>query len=347
MDYRKYLLIFLCSLLFHTINAQNNCLKKAQRLFDDGQLSQIPSILQPCFSSFTRDEKVEAYKLLTLVWLYCDEFGKADTAIQKILLIKPDYPLSATEDKLFLSLYSQYRTKPLYSYGISTGTNFTRIQPINKYGVYNLHENSEYTRFSRPGFRLGIFYNRILTNKLNIGCDINFIRNNYRVTQDILGFTKLSFSETQNKLLFPVCIEYSFNFRKVEPYFLLGFSTEILLNSNATVYREFKYSQKEKITGAPIKMTHARRIFNFSAIAGAGMKYKVRKSYFYLDVKYFKGILKQNDPTERYSNNELVFNYYYIESDFKLNMLLFSFGYAISIYKPVKINAIGKQNEEK
>ena len=63
--------------------AQNNCpriLKKAQTFFDEGKISEVATMLESCLNDkngFTKEEKIKAYKLLVLTWLYFNEQIKA------------------------------------------------------------------------------------------------------------------------------------------------------------------------------------------------------------------------------------------------------------------------------
>ena len=69
--------------------AQEDCalsLIKAQKLFDEGVIEEVPGTLAPCLNSgFSKEEKVSAYKLLVLTFLFEDRLNDAQNAMLKLL----------------------------------------------------------------------------------------------------------------------------------------------------------------------------------------------------------------------------------------------------------------------
>src|SRR5688572_27141366 len=60
-------------------------LKQAQKMYDDGKIETIPQFMQACLSradGFTREEKVQAYRLLVLSYLFQDNKAEADKHLQ-------------------------------------------------------------------------------------------------------------------------------------------------------------------------------------------------------------------------------------------------------------------------
>ena len=56
------------------VQAQSSCaqtLRNARATYDQGRLHELPDLLAGCIGNgFTQQEKVEAYKLLTLAYIY-------------------------------------------------------------------------------------------------------------------------------------------------------------------------------------------------------------------------------------------------------------------------------------
>src|SRR5688572_15785653 len=72
-----FLLLFSLS-----VKAQNTCsqtLIKAQFTYYEGRAEEVPLMLETCLTSgFTPEEKLQAYRLLTLTYLYLNEPANAE-----------------------------------------------------------------------------------------------------------------------------------------------------------------------------------------------------------------------------------------------------------------------------
>ena len=82
-------------------------------------------------------------------------------------------------------------------------------------------------------------------------------------------------------------------------------------------------------------------------MAGAGINYKVKKGNVFLDLRYnygFQNIVKTEQRYQNDLNNDLLYRYYYLDDDFKLNNFAFTIGYAYNIYKPVKKGKLSEIN---
>ena len=63
--------------------AQN--LRLARATYEQGRLHEVPTYVQSCIQNGSTQEKVEAYKLLCLSYIYLEEPEKADQAMLNIL----------------------------------------------------------------------------------------------------------------------------------------------------------------------------------------------------------------------------------------------------------------------
>jgi hypothetical protein len=71
-------------------------------------------------------------------------------------------------------------------------------------------------------------------------------------------------------------------------------------------------------------------------VAGAGLKFRVGCDFFFVDFRYTRMFLNNVDLTNRYTNNELVYQYGHIDNDFRMDNFALSIGYTKSFYKPRK-----------
>ena len=89
---------FLAIILFFSFSqlaiAQNDCgesINLAQDAFDAGHIERIPSILHECINKFTPEQKVEAYRLLTITYLYMDDPFGAESSFLNLLKVCEKY----------------------------------------------------------------------------------------------------------------------------------------------------------------------------------------------------------------------------------------------------------------
>src|SRR6478609_4999917 len=123
---------FLAALLFLSFSATTyaqltsgaQTLRLARATYEQGRLHEIPSILEGFLPKFNRQEKVEAYKLLTLSYIYLEEPEKADDAMLKLLQTDHYYEVNLKDDPAeFIALYRTFRTDPIYRIGAKIGAN--------------------------------------------------------------------------------------------------------------------------------------------------------------------------------------------------------------------------------
>src|SRR4030042_1180183 len=84
-------------------------LKNAQTLFDNGQVQQVPEMLQESLrSGFKQEEELAAYKLIIQTFLFQDKNELADSAMLAFLKKYPEYQLSPTDHSSFVHLYNNF-----------------------------------------------------------------------------------------------------------------------------------------------------------------------------------------------------------------------------------------------
>ena len=105
---------------------QSTCaqtLRLAQSIYEQGRLHELPQLLQECLrNGFNHEEKVSAYKLLTLTHIYLEEPEKADEMMLALLRTDTEFQVNdAVDPAEFVALYKTFRTYPIYRIGGQTG----------------------------------------------------------------------------------------------------------------------------------------------------------------------------------------------------------------------------------
>ena len=74
----------------------------------------------------------------------------------------------------------------------------------------------------------------------------------------------------------------------------------------------------------------------YSAVAGAGIRYRVPRGVISIDLRANFGLNNIVRSELRYKNPAITSQYYYVDDDFSLNTFSLSAGYYFSFYTPRK-----------
>ncbi|HBX52966.1 MAG: hypothetical protein A2275_07260 [Bacteroidetes bacterium RIFOXYA12_FULL_35_11] len=333
--------IFLITLFTQQTKAQEDCsvlLKKAGQYFEEGAIDSVFKLIEPCIErGYDKKEKLQAYRLLTLVSLYQDNKKNAEKYIIKILETEPEYEVvRSVEEPEFLSIFDTYFAAPVSAYGVYIGTNFSIAKTIEHFGVHNLN-NAVIKNLYGTGFQFGVKYSRFIYRNFDLNFDMQIEQNKLYNERYFFNFVKVECSETNIRLSAPVSVTYEYPYKKIKPYLRGGLNPAFLFMSNARLIRNFTDNSAVDVKGSEINMTDGRNPFNLWLVTGAGLKYKIKKGYLFIDFRYNLGLFNQVRIKNRYSNNELVYKYYYIDDDFRMNIFSISVGYTFVNYNPMKV----------
>jgi hypothetical protein len=320
--------------------SQNICsqvLKNAQKVYDEGRLGEIESMLKPCLENgFSKVERLQAYRLLVISNLFLDEHGKAEVNMLQLLDLDPDYKVnSAVDPSEFIYLYNKYRVDAIFSIGFLGGINQAQISTIKPYGVSNLSDGSgEYV--PNTGVQFGLSSDILIYKALQFNLSALYVQTKYVFNNTLFGFSEQTFQETQNWIQIPGLLKYTIGKRKLRPYLQAGAGADFLLNANAAVSRKNINTGSNEAIGPDIRVGESRNNMVFAAIGGGGLRYKVGYGYMVLDVRYNYGLNNLVKPESRYENADLVYRYGYLDNDRVMNTINVSIGYFKSFYKPKK-----------
>ena len=122
-----------------TASAQSNVTECEQTLaratdeFNAGHFYGLPSILKPCLEgSFTNEQKVRAYLLLTQAYLIIDDPIAAEDSYLKLLKADPEYIATPEKDPIDVVYLSQkFTTTPIFTPRIRLGINTSFVRTIH------------------------------------------------------------------------------------------------------------------------------------------------------------------------------------------------------------------------
>jgi hypothetical protein len=320
--------------------------KEAQKKYEAGLLQEVPPLLLPCLAAgFTKSEKIQAYRLLILTYIFLDEQDLSEKYMNELLVFEPDYLTDKELDPVeYRNLFEKFKVNPVFSYGFLLGGNLTSARLVNDFGVANM-ETSPSTYQAGYGFHVGLSSDFLLSKKLLFNSEIYFDINGFKNSDKVLPSSRTDVSESDIFIKLPLTIKYMIGKKKLKYFVRAGVGISYLLTSSATMVRVNTESNQNDFAGPSISMKSQRNALNSFAILGGGIHYKMGYGYLIIDARYNFGLSNLSKSSERYSNQNGISNsflsqispYGYVDNDFSLNNISLSAGYLFTIYKIKKV----------
>lgn len=333
---KSLLLLIIFIFIIQTAGAQDCALTldKAQRLYESGVIEEIPQMLAPCIENgFSQQERLQAYKLLILSYLFDQNIDEANKSMLKFLKEYPEYELQTTDPAEFAQLFKSYRVIRVFSIGITAGGNLSFPMLMKSYATNDQNINGTYKN-SGLGFEGGIKLNFYLFTRFALSLEGYYVSNSFAYDLNQPGIQQIHSKEVQTKLEFPLTITYDFGRNKVRPYLSLGGSLDYLISATANKDL-FIASQNIDIAGTGINLKPRRKQLNYNGIFGCGVKYKIPRGYVFFDMRWKQGLFNQVLSNGRYNTIE-TFKYQNPDDNYTLSNLIFSVGYIHSFFKAKK-----------
>lgn len=346
---KRLLPVVLIIFSFYTASGQTptaptaaQTLRLARATYEQGRLHEVPTQLDDnVIAKMTKPEKVQAYTLLCLSYIYLEESENADKSMLNILLSDPYFkPNPAVDPAEFVALWRTFRTYPILRVGAKLGVNASRPNVTESVTAVDPTAESKYSYLI--GFQFGgsldvpLYF---LTNKLTLHTDIAYQQKKYSMEVTVnRGVNNLnnvfSGTESQNWLSLPVTLEYELFEMKFHPYVALGASVDYLFGSTVTAERQ----RDEQQSIEPKSFNPDRENLNISAIGAAGVKLPLAGGFVVLEVRYSYGLSNITTKASAFADPQFTLDYGYADSIFKLNTLAVTGSYVINIFNPKKLN---------
>jgi hypothetical protein len=328
-------------------------LRLARATYEQGRLHEIEGQLAKCLlpSGFGKDQKqerVEAYKLLCLSYIYLEEPDKADEAMLNLKRTDPYYePNEAVDPAEFVALYNTFRKEPVYRIGITLGGNFSSPNISELVYVTNYTGNSKFKRAFAIQFGAAADVPLTLFNakkKWTLHSELLYQQRKFELSQqESRGinpgtgtelFNELQGVETQNVLALPATLQYRFiKNDKFNPYIGVGVAPELVLGRKLTV---------EKLRDGQPSIPERRedlehQSFALSALVSAGVKLPMQPGVVILELRYAHGLTNVTTTEQAYANETLALDYGFADSIFKMSSLSLSAAYVYEVFIPKKL----------
>lgn len=333
------LFLFLSSEAFSQQDSCQTKLRKAQELFDSGQIEEIPQMLDSCMrEGFNKEEIIRAYRLLIQVYLFDYNQEKAENTMLSLLTQFPEYNVDSDDPVEIVNLYKQFKTKPRYSMSINAGANLSEITVREHFSTGNIQTlKSEY----KPGGIKGginLSLERYFNSKAWITLGLGYAYIGYEVSEPMnFGREILTFTEKIQFAQLPHYFNYAFgNSTRFSPYVFAGGQVNYLLKSEGEFSKRSLVEISGNIPAAEKDVTGTRNKISYSALAGIGFRFKVPAGYVRATIYYSMGITDHVNKSERFTDAENLFYYNFIDDRIGLNSFNLSFGYSYIFYKTEK-----------
>lgn len=343
---RRLLLLLAAALCgFSYSHAQSPCaqtLRLAQSIYEQGRLHELPKLLEGCLVSndFTNEEKINAYKLLTLTYIYLEEPAKADESMLALLRIDTEFKVNdAVDPAEFVALYKTFRTYPIYRVGGKLGA--TASAPSIVSADYIDDGSNSYSHSF--GFN-GTVSAEIPLNKhakkLTLNPELAFQLLSFKGTNSGADPVRVTEGkETQGWISLPLSVQYALYEKGITQYFIAGgISADYLLSSSIRIVSN-RGEDNSAISENSFDVIEQRRNFNTGLLLSTGFKRKIGKGFLIAEVRYKMGLRPMLSKADTYENSVLVWNYKYVDGIFKLNCLSVSVGYLLNRYHPKKLTS--------
>ena len=347
MKGRHYFILLLLYALSNVPALAQSCgetLNKARDSFSAGHFYEIPALLKPCLDNgFNKDQKIEAYWLLTRTYLFIDDPISAEDSYLKLLKQDPEYEIDPERDPVdVVYLSKKFKTTPIFILYGKVGSNYSSISVINNYGTDNTSSTmEEYS--GKFGFKIGGGAELNLSDHVSLGTELNLYSRAYKYTNGFFNADSQTFEETQLGFEWPVHFKYRWSIGRSQPYFYIGGGLNYLVSANATVKLVDRIGSDTSnpteipVTGPQINIKDLRNTLTHFTHIGAGVNYRVGYNYLIFDVRYTAGLSNMVNPDSQYSNPVLLYKFGFVDDDKLMNSMAISVGFVKPLYKARKI----------
>ncbi len=333
--------------------AQNNCdniIEDATDLYSSGRYEECIAMLENGLNtcSLTKSRKENAYVLLINSNIEKDSLPGIDKNFRLLLKNNPAFKIkdySGPDD--FKKYYNNYYVYPKLSIGIRPHYCVPTILIFSTYQVMpDIKNQTEYKTTSFINTNFFLEYRAI--EKISFFADagyftLNFnreLRNDYWILN---SFEKLKYLQLDfgNKYYF-LKSQNKFNF-----YLLGGFSNQYLQKSSLNLTQS-KTEVYDVYTGVETREYNFLSDFNtktlrspyvVSLLFGAGAIYRIGYFGIGLDLRTSISVNTLNNKTARFTETNLINNFSYIDSDFRLIKSDYSLIITYSLYKVKRKNS--------
>jgi len=358
---KKWLLFFTTLIiLFGANQTMAQCAEnwdKARTDFENGHLYGIPALLGDCLENgFSKQEKIEAYRLLTITYLYIDDPYGAQNSFLSLLKLDPEYRIKPNDPIELAQLNKQFITTPIISWRARLGTNYSFIAVINPITTGNSElKTAKY--MPQLGYTavgaIDVHFNKVISLSLDLELSTNTYKyENFLYNKDSLqnALEPQSLKEVAYNASLPLCLKLTYPGVIYYPYIYGGYSPTYNIYTKSTANYTIKPQNdtENPLDPKTLDISLIRKRFSESIIVGGGLMRRLNYQYIFFDVRFRFGLTNLLKTDAQFLLDEKGYadiNTYSLmfkktDSQFRQNDLTVTVGWVLPQYKPRKKNEI-------
>jgi hypothetical protein len=335
----KWLLLLFISLWFSAIYGQGNCselLLNANKAYNDGKYEQVISLLKADINNcnFNKIEQEQATKLLASAFSKIDEVEKAELLVYKLLKKNPNYVVQATVDpQPFVTVLNSFERSPRSIIGFNVGVYSPIINVEDSYAIFDAADyTSKYKTQSSVSFSL--YYQYFITQKWSVSVvpEISSFKFSREISADNL--VSINYSEKASYIKTPIMIGY-------EVYKKTNFSTTLSAGLYGSYFWGSQYNVSYQLPDAAViesegDLLNQRNSNNYGCQVGINFGYIKNRLRFSAGLNYSADLKLYNNADNRFTVNNLLLDYYYVDDNIKLSQLDLKLGVAYTFSYKIK-----------
>lgn len=333
-----------------------NCtqtLRLIRTTYEQGRLHELPKMAENCLkegpNTFSDEERKEAYRYLTLAYIYLEEPEKADESMVQLLNTDHFYfPNPEVDPAEFVSLWKKFRHDPVWRLGGKAGLNVTQPVVTNYYNVgseaagqggYSMGVSYQvYATFSKDFFRKPPWKNLVLIGEVGYVSRSYSYSNDRLATADedpTLAISNQTSKFTQSFLDVNIIGQYKLKSDvNIQTYVGAGPGFSYLLSSSNEA--STLLGNGFTVTGSAVDDTESYNKILISATLVAGVKYRFGEVYVTAEARYQMGFTNMINTSAR-TNPEIAYDYQERYNDYRINTMQICIGVIYPHFKPLKL----------
>lgn len=318
--FRKYLLAsVLLAAGCLTLSAQSDpCLsylKDAQQKTDEGRFDEAIELAQKAIDQcdFSKNDLIEAHKLLIINYLAIDHIEDAEVSAAKIMKINPNHEADRLRDPVeIIAIFEKYRPAPVFTAYIQGGINRASIDVMQTYSVVGDNHAAGLDNYQQElGWQLGVGLEYRIWNNLWAQVEGQYRRSGYSLTLDDVQGAQVHYSERIGYADLSAGGRYYLGSKRFQAYAEGGFQLSFLITALGDISR----GEESDIVDRSVQ-----RNSTFTGYwLGTGISFQQKGLRFQLGARYTGTSGNVVDADHRFSNLGIIFKYYYLDNDFSMN----------------------------
>ncbi len=337
MNKKLLLLFLLLASLQGIVLAQTNCiqnLRTARNFYEEGKLNDLPMLLENCINSgFSKEEKIEALRLVTLAHLFNENEVDAEASYLRLLQLDPEYKVNPSSDPTeIIILADKFDTDPQFSYGVKASQIINFIELEERDIVLSTAQPGAYEPSLNISF--GLFFQYPFNNNLSANIELHYVGRFTSLERDIEIESSVdeqqNINEAQQTFEIPLLLNYRLPLGKF-PLELTGGTNLHLLQSASLTLEGVGVNRN----GQDV-LPYRNRV-NMSAVLGIRSEFKIiGRNYLSAEVLYQHKLMTEVKLPNEMDQLQLDMQLQNAHSEFfyRGHALVFRLGIRFPYFKP-------------